>query len=173
MPDALRLRGFDERDLLRFGALRGVSQQERSVDTLQRSAKRFRVIEIALRRAHARFASDLVARAPRAQHHGELDTPANQRVGQQGADHSGCARDEQTGRHWQTSTDESATGVPAERDGPNALAQKTAARSRDVGRWDRVRASGPPKNRGGRTSARTHIARWAQGMKATRRLDRV
>jgi hypothetical protein len=34
MSDSLRLRGFDESDLLRFGALSGVRQQERPVDPL-------------------------------------------------------------------------------------------------------------------------------------------
>jgi hypothetical protein len=34
MSNSLRLCSFDESDLLRFGALRGVRQQERSVDTL-------------------------------------------------------------------------------------------------------------------------------------------
>jgi hypothetical protein len=34
LSDSLRLRGFDESDLLRFGALRGVRQQERSVNPL-------------------------------------------------------------------------------------------------------------------------------------------
>jgi hypothetical protein len=92
VPDALRLRGFDERDLLRFGTLRRVRQQERPVHPLQRSAKRFRVIEIHLRRTHARFASDLVARAARAQHHGELDALVNQPLGHQRPDHSGSCR---------------------------------------------------------------------------------
>src|SRR5262249_7036774 len=56
-------------------------------------------------------------------HHGELDTLGNQRVGQQRADHSGGAGDEQTGRDWKTSVDESVSGVT-----PNATDQVRAPR---------------------------------------------
>jgi hypothetical protein len=89
--------------LLRFGALRGVRQQERSIYPLQRPVKRWRVIEIALGRGYARLAGDAFARVAWTQQYGELDASGNQRVREQRADHSGGAADEQTGRHGGTS----------------------------------------------------------------------
>jgi hypothetical protein len=77
MSDSLRLRGFDESELLCFGALGGVRQQERSIDPLQRPLKRRRVIEIALGRGNARLAADALARVAWAQQHGELDASGN------------------------------------------------------------------------------------------------
>src|SRR5262249_37363199 len=111
MSNSLRLCSFDESDLLRFGTLRGVRQQERSLDPLQRPAKRYRVIEIALGRGDTRLAGEPVVGVAWAQHHGELCASSNQRVGKQRADHSCSAADEHTRRHWHTSADEDVWGV--------------------------------------------------------------